>query len=262
MKDIGFILLAGFQHPLLGESRDITMSVPGRNGVYDYGATLGTISFDLPLGTVQKNAMDIQRAFRRLKSFLVDSFGRPRTFRLTFSYEPDKYYNVRYSGSLPTEREFARIGRLNLPLTCFEGFARSTATNRNVTWGSESITFENDIYLLGHSGDGQKTFTSSGMTSVTVAGDAVRPTLYIEGRGNNVQISWGGQTLILPNFPASTKWVIDFAEYTVLRNNQLAIGEIGGPWMDMYLEPGMNDITVSGSNLDMEISFEFNDRFN
>src|SRR5690606_34917820 len=134
-------------------------------------------------------------------------------------------------------------------------YGLSTATNRNVTWGSETITFENDVYTLGHSGDGEKVFTAPGQTSVTVSGDTVRPVMFVEGSGSNVTISWGGRTLTLPNF-TNTKWIIDFKEYTVLRNGALALGDVGGRWMDMVLVKGQSDVIVTGTNLNMEISFE------
>lgn len=262
LRELGVRPLADHENPGIAPTRDISMTIPGRNGAYDYGASLDVLFFNIQCVVPSTDRREMQEIIRKVKAVLLDSAGQPKTVKLIFGYEPDKFYWVRYSGSFPVNRISPVHGLLSLPLVAHDVQAHSVSSNTNVAWGSEDITFGNTTYKMGHSGDGRMTFTAPGTTAVTVAGDAVRPVLYVTGRGSNVQISIGGRTLILPNFTAGTRWVIDFGEYTVLRNNQLAIGEVGGPWMDMYLEPGMNDVTVTGTNLNMEVSFEFNDRFN
>jgi len=229
-------------------------------GAYDYGADLEPIPFNLPIGFIRKSRADIQRTVRVIKNLLIDGRGKPKTFKLTFGYESDKYYNVRFSGGIPIERLLGQIGQFELPLICFEGHAWSSTRSDEVNWGSEVITFESDVYTFGHSGDGAKTFIIPGSTNITVSGDNVRPILHITGKGTNVTVSCGGRTFTLGTF-LNSNWLIDLNEYVVLKNGVNAIHLIKGSWIGIELTQGDNQIDVNGSGLDIDFSVEFHDRY-
>jgi phage-related protein len=107
-------------HPALPSTRDYTAGISGRNGAYDYGADLEPKPFNLPmkLGNIQSSA-ELAVAIRAFTQLLLDPKGNPRTFKLSFDYEPEKWYMARYSGSLPIDR-LVRMGKFNLPLTAFD----------------------------------------------------------------------------------------------------------------------------------------------
>src|SRR5690606_9428265 len=154
-----------------------------------------------------------------------------------FGYEPDKYYNVRYSGFVPIER-LLRTSQFVLPLVCYEGFANSVVKNDEITWGSTVLTF-NAPYTFGHAGDGEKTFTSPGTTSVNVAGASITPIIHIIGTGTNVAISFGGKTINLGTF-TNTTWEIDLGKFEATKDGISALGIINelnpdGAWLDMKL---------------------------
>src|SRR5690606_4535944 len=104
INDLNIYLLERHEHPLLASTRDRSTNISGTNGSHDFGADLDTIPFNLPLGIHQKNKAEVQQVVRQLKSVLLDGDGKPKTFLLKFGYEPDKYYNVRYSGFVPIDR--------------------------------------------------------------------------------------------------------------------------------------------------------------
>lgn len=259
VRSLGLILAQGHENPIISGTRDKTTTIDGMNGEYDYGADLMPITFNLPFFIKGTDPFQLQGYVRTVKDLLQDGFGKPKTFKLKFGYEPDKYYNVRVVGRVDIDRIFARAGDFTLPLTCFEGCAHSVAKNDEVTWGSEDITFTAS-YLFGHSGDGAKRFTSSGTTTINVSGNNLRPTIKINGTGTNVRLSWGGKTMSLGAF-TNANWVIDLENYIVTKDGGSALHLISGNWLDMYLSKGDNQITIQGSGLDFDFSVEFRDHF-
>lgn len=258
IRDMNVYLLEGHEHPLLAATRDRTDTIPGVAGAFDYGADLDPIPFNLPLGTRQSSRAEVQRTARNFKYLLLDNQGKPKTFKLKFGYAADRYYNVRYSGQLPIDR-LVRMGSFTLPLICYEGHAHSVVKNNEVTWGSKVIPFASE-YKFGHKGGGAKAFTASGSTNITVTGHNLRPILHVSGSGTNVKISWGGKTMELGTF-TNTTWVIGLNEFEVTKNGKNAINEIKGDWLDMELQRGENKINVSGSGLNLNLRFEFRDRY-
>src|SRR5690625_7588243 len=91
--------------------------------------------------------MELILEFNRL---LVDAYGRPKTVKLRFGDEVDKYYNVRVTDSIPVDR-VAERGYITLHLTAHDPYAYSTVTADEVVCRSEVITFEWQ-YLLGMCG--------------------------------------------------------------------------------------------------------------
>lgn len=131
--DLGFRVLEESQDPLIPSTRDQGMVIDGRHGTYDFGAELEAKPFTfscafIPQGTNYDHptAAELQQCVRRLAQHMTDSYGRPRDMTLRRSWEPDKYYIVRYSGSTPLERiAYSSIGLFTLPLVAFDPFAYS-----------------------------------------------------------------------------------------------------------------------------------------
>lgn len=259
IRTLGLHLLADHDNPIISGTRDYGVAIPGMNGALDYGSDLEPIQFNIPLYIPAANPMELQTMVRKVKSILLDAYGKPRTFKLTFGYETDKYYNVRVSGNVPIDRIFARSGRFVLPLICHEGHALSVARNDEVTWGNTVIPFSSE-YTLGHTGDGSKSFTVEGSTIVTLTGNNIRPILHITGSGTDVEIEWGGKSMNLGTFTDAT-WVFDLGEYVVLKNGALALHLITGDWITMEFTKGDNLINVNGSGLDLTFRVEFRDRY-
>lgn len=257
ISQLNLVFLTNHEHPLAPGTRDKIITIPNRHGAIDYGADLEPISLSLPFAIIRNNRMEIQQTVRKVKSFLIDKHGNPRTFKLTFGYEPDKYYNVRYSGSIPIER-LMTVGQFVLPLICYDGHAWSSTTAEEVVWGSEEIYFSNDSYTLGHGGSGAKHFIEPGQTTITVTGANIKPVLSVEGTGEDVSISWLDKTLSLGTF-SNASWVLDLANYEIEKDGLNALHLIDGDWLDMELELGDNQITIEGNNLDLSFKANFRD---
>lgn len=123
LSDFGIDLLSPAVHPAAPQTRDMTVYVPGRAGVYHFGSTLGERNFSFECGLIRElDTAELQRRLRELVAFLLDAYARPREIRLTFDYEPDKYYAVKFVGQITPERFFA-FGSLTLTFTAFDPFA-------------------------------------------------------------------------------------------------------------------------------------------
>ncbi|MBO1515609.1 phage tail domain-containing protein [Metabacillus bambusae] len=244
-------------HPALSDTRDYTISIPGMAGAHDFGADMGPKSFNLPFKfTNVKSNTDIAFEIRRFKKAILDGYGNPKTFELQFDYESSKYYNARYSGSLPLERLIHR-GRFVLPLIAFDPFAYSVAMNNEITWGSEVITFDSE-YLFGQSNGETHTIIAPKTITETVTGDILRPVFNINGSGTDVTVAANGQTFSLGTF-TNANWLVDGDNYTVIRNDANGLQYFSGDWIELI--NGDNNITISGSGLNLTFECRFRDKY-
>ena len=60
----------------------------------------------------------------------------------------------------------------------------------------------------------------------------------------------------LPNFN-NEKWIIDSEKYLVWRNGQETMIEI----REFYLMPGDNEISITGTNFDIDLAIKFRDKY-
>lgn len=249
-------------YPALPNTRDYVTDIPGMPGAYDYGADMDVIPFNLPMKiTNVRSNNDIAFVMRDFKKALLDGYGKPKYFKLSFDYEKNKYYNARYSGSLPLER-LIHTGRFVLPVTAFDPFAYTVVANDEITWGSEIITFESD-YLFGTIGGETHQITAHKTITETVNGNTLKPIFNINGSGTNVIVSANGKSFSLGSF-TNTDWIVDGAQWTVLKNGANGLSEYNknfpvGDWIELI--NGNNDITISGSGLNLTFEVRFRDKY-
>ncbi|EGL83739.1 hypothetical protein CathTA2_0706 [Caldalkalibacillus thermarum TA2.A1] len=122
ISEYGLKLEMDHEYPF-PKTRDRSIDIPGRHGAYDFGADLGVRQFNLPLAHMPvRSRTEKQEQIRAFLNELLDSTGRPKYFKLKFSYESDKHYMVRYAGSIPIQRA-VQLSKFNLPLTAFDPYA-------------------------------------------------------------------------------------------------------------------------------------------
>ena len=167
-------VLLNSEEPALPALRNLSVTVPGRHGAYDFGAYFEPREFTLNIVFKRQDYPNLKRDIRKLNRLLVDDFARPRTLKLRFGDEVDKYYNVRVTQAIPVERAAER-GFITLGLTAFDPYAYSMVMADEVVWGSEIITFEYN-YLLGMGGTGGGFKVTSPQTiPIYVDGESLRP---------------------------------------------------------------------------------------
>lgn len=120
--ELGFFVTRSSGRPGLPGTVDRTLAVPGRHGLWDYGADLGARSFNMECAFITKDSFELQQAIANLSAHLIDSYGKPRTLELKFRERPNQTFNVRFMGSLDVER-IVGLGTFTIPLTAFDPFA-------------------------------------------------------------------------------------------------------------------------------------------
>ncbi|GIO63583.1 phage tail domain-containing protein [Paenibacillus cineris] len=121
--ELGFYVQGTSKRPGLPSTVDRTLVVPGRNGLWDYGADLSSRSFEYECAFIERDSFALQQRVQALATLLLDSYGKPRTIELRMRERPGQYFTVRYVGSFDIERIIG-LGTFTLPLTAFDPFAR------------------------------------------------------------------------------------------------------------------------------------------
>lgn len=257
-EDFGLFVQEGHEHPEMPVFERKVVFIPGRPGVWDFGEEIRERPpLRFPLGIIEDRLI-LQYRLRQLKEFLYDDFGKARIIKIVYDYEPGRFYLAKCLTNINPVR-FATLAEFVLEFQTVDPYKYSNVYADEVIWGSEVITFEYD-YLLGHTNDfgGEPIrITRPQTVNITASGLAVQPVLNIEGSANNLTLSANGHSFSLPNF-SNTKWEIDFNRYVVFRNGHETMEEI---W-DFHLIPGNNEILITGSNIDINLSVKFRDKYN
>ncbi|MGI0534939.1 phage tail family protein [Bacillus pfraonensis] len=258
ISELNLSLLREHQNPAAPATRDNTITIPGMHGAYDFGATLGPREFSLPLHVKLKKETDsLPEAIRKMVMAFIDPYGKPKTVKLIFDYEPDKYYLARYSGSIPIDRYFS-MGKFELPLTAYDPHAYSVFdTSGDVLWGDD-IPFMSDIPF----GIGDFSYEVTTPTTVqieNVGSLVVRPIITITGSASSMTLTTNGKSFSVGPFPEGANLLIDSQHYVVTRDGQNYISKMTGDFLELL--PGENSISITGTNLHFQISFEFNAKY-
>ncbi len=258
LQDEGIAVLLNSEEPALPAMRNISVSVPGRHGAYDFGAYFEPREFTLNVVFPRQDYDALKYQIRNFVRRFTDNYGRPKTVKLRFGDEVDKYYNVRMAEGIPVERAAER-GYLSLSLTAFDPYAYSMLTSADdVLWGDEVITFEWH-YLLGREGalKGVKV-TSPQTIKVEVDGEALRPVIEINGSATSLTISANGKSFSLPSF-TNTRWTIDGQTYEVKRGSAHDLAAMTGDFIELL--NGSNNVVISGSGLNFDLTIKYRDKY-
>src|SRR5690606_36885787 len=259
LQDEGIAVLLNSEEPALPSLRNLSITVPGRHGAYDFGAYFEPRQFTLNVVFPRQSYADLKYQIRQFNRKFVDDSGRPKTVQLRFGDEPDKYYNVRITDGISVER-VAERGFLTVNVTAYDPYADSIINANEVTWGSEGVTSEWTCLrgMGGTGGGGGVKVTSPTTIPIYVDGEALRPVIEISGKAGGLTISSGGKSFSLPNFTA-TEWIIDGENYVVTRNGVEDLNALTGDFIELL--HGDNDVVINGTNMDFEITVKYRDKY-
>jgi len=219
--ELGLVLLKTTQIPILPDVRSRTVQIPGRAGAYDFGSDLGTRQFNLECVIKAITRQELAEKVRVLAAHLVDTDGKPRTLKLIFDDEPDRYYSVKYSGGVSMER-IVSVGQFTLQLMATDPFAYAV--------NPLSIPIATDIP------DTTITFSIGGTV-------AALPKIILKGTNmtGSYQIAINGTTFQYSGaLTAQDVIIIDCAKYAVLKNGARDMAHFIGNFPK--LSPGENTI--------------------
>jgi predicted phage tail component-like protein len=244
-------------HPITPNFKIKTMSIPGKVGLYEFGVEIQERETSFNIGIIDKDKTALQYKLRRFVAFLHDVYGKPRSIRLAFNYEPDKYYVVKISNRIEPDR-VSRTGKFTLQFTAYDPYAYSSVYADEILWGSNVITFMSS-YLLGHNGsDGLKTINAPTTLNIHVDGLAIKPVIEITGTATSLSLSVNGYNITFPSFTAS-EWIIDCDKYSVLKNGTNAFGLVS--LREFILLPGNNSAAVTGTGINVTMRIKSRDKY-
>ena len=256
-KDFGLKALIEHSHPLNAEIQPKTVKIPGRAGVYSFGDELGSKPFSITFDVIEYDTIVMQQKLYKFISFLQDDFGYPREVKMIYDYAPDRFYMVKLNQAVDPQRLIG-ISQFILQFVANDPYSYSTVYSDEVTWGNETITFESS-YLLGHEGTaGNVHVTEDTTIDLTVSGKAIQPIIEIKGTADNLSLEVNGYSIDFPNF-SNTNWVIDCENYTVLKDGVNNFNDV--KLRKFILLPGLNSVSITGTNIDIDINFRYRDKF-
>jgi len=259
ISELKLALLPGFQHPAAPPIRDHAVSIPGRPGAYYFGSEIEPMEFSLPLLVKpQENRFELSAAIRKMVTAFIDPYGKPREVKLTYDYEPDKYYLARYSGSMPIDR-YLRMGKFELPMISYDPHAYSILESTDeIRWG-DPIPWMSDIPISA----GGNSFSISSPQKITIdnyGSLVIRPIVYITGNADNLTFTLNGERFSLGSF-TNASFLIDAERYAAIKNGQNYLFKLQGDLENLELMPGANAIQMGGTNLNINITFKYRAKY-
>ncbi|MGM9987235.1 MAG: distal tail protein Dit [Bacillaceae bacterium] len=237
-------LVGQITNPATADIKNNLMEIPGMNGAWDFGSTIGTRSFNIPVVLKEKDVHEKQRLIREFVAFLMDKYGRPREVKLTFDYDADKFYLVKLNGQIDPERLF-RMNRFELSFIAKNPYSHFVVPSSEVSWDSD-IPFMNDV--LFNMDKTEYTITKPQVITLVYSGSvAIRAGFILKGSGTNVQVSANGRTMQLGNMN-NTTYEVDGLSYSIKKNGKEDI--VSHEFIE--LQHGENKVTVTGTNLNLK----------
>lgn len=261
LQDFGLIVTLDSQEPILPPTIDYTTRVPGRNGEYDYGADMGPRPFDLECKFQRLSHRDLKVKIREFVELFIDTRGRPKTVKLRFGDEMDKFYMVRVSGSIPLSR-LAGLPSFTLPLIAIENpNANFVVSSEDITWGSDT-PFMSDVPM-----DAKYVYDVTGSEQLRIHNFGkliAQPIIEITGSAAALNLTLNGVRVEMGSLSNNTI-LIDCHEYIALKDGSNFTGELingmTGAFEDLLLETGENIVWITGTDININIAFKFNAQY-
>lgn len=234
-------------HPSVPEIRRKTMTIPGMPGEWDFGSELGSRSFSFPLGFIEFDMYEKQRRMNDFVAFLFNSYGQPREMKLTFDYEPDKYYLVKVSSGFSPQRIWG-FSFFELPLIASKPFKNFIRSSEDIIMGSD-VPIISDI-LWGTDAKKIQILKPSEFEIINNGSTTLPFSFYLQGKGISISLSGNGKTMKLGNLSNKTIEVTD--NFVIKVNGQPDLTISNGVFLELF--PGVNKFTISGTDMNLILS--------
>lgn len=259
LKDFGLKALENHSHPIFPPTRDQTATLPDVPGLEDFGSTMGAKPFNLPVGIDSQQDYGLLRYdIEQYLNLFVDEWGDPKEVELIFDYAPDRAYQVKYSGNMISPERVINMGRFNLPLRAAKPKSEAIVYSDEVNVDSETLTVES-LYTVDHVGTDELSHITYPTTlQCYVEGYAVRPIIEINGSATDLTIECNGKSIILSSF-SNSEWMINGQDYTVEQDGINKFDSKNISFLELL--PGTNDVSVTGTDLDLDLYIKYRDIF-
>jgi phage-related protein len=247
LQSLGIDVRLSSDEPMLPDVRQQSITIPGRHGAYDFGAFFDVRKFELDCVFKRQTHTDLKQQIRDFVRMFVDEFGRPKTVKLRFGDELEKYYNVKVNAGVPVER-LVGLGTFTLPLVAHDPHAfklspsDSIYMNSNADFTSEIPFFETQTFSV---------IAPITLTIINEGSVAIRPHLFLEGVGRSIIVSANGKQFKISAMSGNMIEIIG-ETYIVKNDGVSSLSTITGDFLDLL--PGENALTIYGNDLDLTLS--------
>jgi len=247
------IIITRIQRPILPTLIKRKLTIAGQDGAWDFGNNTYEESQILIECTLIQ-PLSKRALIRILALWLSDKSN------ISFSDEYDKYYYGRLYDTF-TEEIDGLVGTFALTFEVDPFAYNLSKTTDEILLGAD-IPLGSDI-SLGNADNYEITLTGPDSMSIDNFGTrSLRPTIIINGSFDDITISFNGKSLAYGGPSASQELIIDGLNYTAeldgVNKLDLITGDIN---TFLTLTPGANEVTLTGTNLDCVIQFEFRPRY-
>lgn len=239
--DLGITALSGFSPRGLPDTREKTMEIPGRDGIWDFGADLSVRTFEIPCAIVAETRETMQATIRKIAGSLIDRRGKPKTLKLVFDWDPDVTYYVRYSGSMAiTDLLNLMAGSFSLSLKATDpyGYGPDVSTEKGITTSGDSITVNN-------------------------AGNVeILPTITVKNEGSNTILGFNINSLYYSGSLApGDSVVINSKNFTLVKNGENDLKNMSGDFPSLNVGEDLIIYSDSGSSRTVNVKIDYNLRW-
>ena len=254
--DFQMICEMGGAYPETPEFRHITTKIPGQLGLIKVGVENNSESFSFPLFLNERDLSYRRKILNDLKEFLFDDLGNPKEINIIFLDEPDKFFKVECSSQISINKILPG-SRFDLEFVSHGPLKYSIVNADEITWGSTEITFESTTYTYGHEGvDSSFNIKSATTKKIDVIGLALQPQISLWGSATNLVITNQGKKITVGTF-ANKLWEIDCEKYIAYQDGV----EKMIPMDKFMLRKGVNNVQFSGTDMDIDVTIKFRDRW-
>ncbi|QJX62976.1 phage tail family protein [Niallia circulans] len=255
-EDFGHIEEFGHVHPSTPEFEDKTISIPGRPGLLSFGTQIGAKQFTFPLKVFVRDRYERQRRKNNFVAFLFDAYRQPKTFKLTFDYEPDKYYWVKVGGQITPE--------MLMVMDQFELTLVANDPTKYFLIDADEITMGSHIPILSHVRPTRHFFSVADNQTIKLINDgtlAIRPRISISGTATNLTVKNNrtGQSFNMSNIVSSKPVVVEGETYLVTEGGVDTFSKLNGKFLDLL--PGENNLAISGSDMNLTLSIKYKNQY-
>lgn len=243
------IIVTRIQRPILPTLRRRKLVIAGKDGAWDFGNNTYEES-QILVECELINPLSKRALIRALALWLSEKG------QLSFSDEYDKYYAGRLYDTF-TEEIDGVVGRFALTFEV-DPFAYSILKTTDEVLLGDDIPLGSDV-SLGNSENYIFDITGPGSLDIDNFGtQSIRPTIIIDGSIDDITISVNGKSLTYTGPISSQELILDGANYLAELDGVNVLDDLTGDIDDfLTLQPGNNTVTITGTNLNCNIQFEF-----
>jgi predicted phage tail component-like protein len=262
-KDLGLHLLADSDETMMPDTRQDTLTVPGRHGAYIFDSYLEPRRF-FPYILIPSQATlnDVQKIVRQVSSLLVDEYGSPKDVKLIYDYEPEKYYIARFTGYIAIDR-VAKTGRFPIPFLAYDPFAYASMTAFDSDESQEYDTgIQYDSGLMYKNTDSFNwTVQRQTYGAFNHSSTATEPIITITGKVETPRITnvRNRKVLYLPEMESEDILVIDFKNLTIKKNGDNAFADYSGDFFSLI--PGKIELLFEAGSPNAIVDVQWEHKF-